>query len=1233
MESDAEQQQQAREAAAAVAASAEGVFQVLEALTARSAGLSRAPGQDEQATLPVAVVLSLRSALHPALRPYREDPLLPLAGAYVSLDARTEGLLRFARLHGFGDDLDRRISPADRESLRRLGLADALIDDAYQKPPSGYVGEVRGALFLPAHGEAAVCTVRAAYCPTGTASGRLTAWPEPIPVRPVSESIAASARDALSVALRLLSACGDLAAPVYPAPVYFDVACADVEDAVLEATAGDSLGLPLSLAFLSALSGMAIPVDVAATGAVAGGGGGSSGGGPDAAVRSVSHVQDKARALLAADVTLVFAPPSSPGEEAVPGVVRVETVGAAARRISPRLAALLDSAATAFAGGSVPPVSGTGGVAFVATEIEGAARLWQDEPGAMREAASDYARLVAAALARHGGYVFKERVGDGEGFLAAFARREDACAAAVTAQRSLHRYPWPRETGPLPVRVAVHQGHADLFKGDYYGPTLGQLRRVLEAANGGQTLVTASARSQDAGGLTWSELGRHRLRDLVEPVELFQLSAPDLPHVFDPPRTLDSLRQNLPVQETPLLGRDAEVRMLAALLSGRSQRLITLLGPGGVGKTRLALQAAAEAVDVFPDGVFFVSVEEAEPTPQGMAAAIGDALRLGGGGGSAAGGGLPRDPVQGVLEALAGRRVLLVLDNFESVLPGGAPFVSKLLARAPEVVCLVTSRALLLLSAERRFDVTPLALPGPDADEEEIRTADAVALFCARARAARPDFDPRGDDELDLLADVCRRLDGLPLAMELAAARLRHLTLAELRERLDDAFSVLTTRLRDVPPRHRTLAGTLEWSYGLLDPEEQRMLRAVSVFAGGLSARAAEAVSGDPDAFDLLASLEDKSLVQCRAEDSRQARFHLLNLVDEFAALKLRETGEEDAARAAHAEWFLALARDRGSHTKTGDEVAAFDALEAEIDNLRAAYAFFRDRAGDEVPEFVAALAEFLRRRGYAYERSEWTLSAVRLIESGQASAPDSTLAHLYRARALLFRDAGDVVGAREEADRALEIGRRIDDAGVIAEALNTRGLVAVRRKDFEGAIKDFEDARRQFQVSDRPWSEASVLNNLGHAAYVMGDLALARSCFEEALSICRRADYQHSLAHALNGLGLIAQTAREYTEARALFSEYRSVCRRLKDSTAAAIGLLNLGDAVRESGDPVGALPLLVAAEESLSRLGHRHKAEATKYVESCVPFCGRTAVSDLRKEYTRRPLPYLLAIDSRAI
>jgi Predicted ATPase len=1196
-------------------ASAVAAFALLESLTAGVAAAARTPGG--QAKLPVLVATALRAALHPSLAPYRADPLLPLDGEFISLDARLRGLVAFAARQELLPSLYARLSPDDRAALAAQGLGEA---DAPLPLPrehaTGHIGETWGTLYLTAERRAIACCVRALYAPSETraaAPGNHAVWPAPAPVRPVSASVRESARDALNAALHVAAACSDeLPFPIFPAPVWFDVCGAP--DTVLQAVSGDSLGLALALAFLSALTGLPLPPDVAATGAV----GGAS---PDI-VRSVGHVPEKAAAVRSAGLARFFTPADGGSGD---GVLVVETLREAARALSPDFARLLTEPADT--GEIAPPAGGPDGVTLLATEIEGAARLWQTEPAAMRAAAADHARLVRSALARHRGYVFKERVGDGEGFLAAFERPEAACTAALAVQRALRRHPWPQETGPLDVRIAVHRGAADPFKGDYFGPALGQTRRVLEAGSGGQILVTGAARTEALGDeVRWSDLGAHRLRDLAEPVSLWQLSAPDLPEAFDPPSTLDSLRHNLPVQETPLLGRDAEVAMLSALLAGRSQRLITLLGPGGVGKTRLALQAAADAVESYPDGVYFVSVEEAAPTPEGVAAAVADALRLSGG---SAGGGLRGDAVRGVLDALAGRRVLLVLDNFESVLPDGAGFVSRLLAQAPEVVCVVTSRALLLLSAERRFDVSPLSLPGPYADEDEVRAADAVALFCARARAARPDFDPCAEDDLRLLADVCRRLDGLPLALELAAARLRHLSLAELSERLRDAFAVLTTRLRDVPRRHRTLQGTLEWSYDLLDDDEKRMLRAVSIFAGGFSGRAAEAVSGESEALDLLASLEDKSLVVCRAEDAGASRFHLLNLVDEFAAHKLREAGEEETARAAHARWFAALAAEKGAAARTPDEVAAFDVLEAEMDNLRAAFAYLRDHTPEQLPEYVAALADFLRRRGYAHERREWPKTALEVIEVGKASPSDLTHSRLHQARSVYLRDIGDILVARNAALRALELGKRARDPWTIAEALNALGLLELRAGSHADAQSMLEEARSCYRRSNRNWGEAIPLNNLGTLAYSQADMDAAYTYFHQSAILCRQSGDRHSLAHALNGLGITALAQGNFDEAITLLSEYKELCLIQKDHVAAAIALLNLGDAMRETGNVHAALPLLIASERVLERLGHRHKSEASSRIALCIPTVGQERVHSLAKQLNKKSLTELLATE----
>jgi predicted ATPase/class 3 adenylate cyclase len=484
-----------------------------------------------------------------------------------------------------------------------------------------------------------------------------------------------------------------------------------------------------------------------------------------------------------------------------------------------------------------PPVALPGGtVTFLFTDVEGSTALWEQHPAPMAAALARHDALVREAIHAHGGVVVK---GTGDGAHAAFATAADGLAAALAAQQALQAAPWGA-TGPVRVRMALHTGEAELRDGDYFGPPINRAARLLAAGHGGQTLLSLAAAElvRDAlpAGVRLRDLGEHRLRDLQRPERVFQLVAPGLPTDFPALRSLDSRPHNLPVQPTPFIDREREVPAVRGLLARQEVRLLTLTGPAGTGKTRLALQVAAEALDEFADGVYFVPLAPISD-PGLVVPAVAQALGVR----EVAGHAL----VEGLHEALRARpRLLLVLDNFEQVL-GAAPRVAALLAACPRLNVLVTSRAVLHLAGEHDFPVPPLTLPERRTlpPLERLAQYEAVRLLLERARAALPDFAIT-DANAPAVAEICHRLDGLPLALELAAARVRHLSPQALLARLERRLPLLTGGPRDLPARHRTLRGAIAWSYDLLGPEEQALFRRLAVFAGGCTLEAAEAVCG-----------------------------------------------------------------------------------------------------------------------------------------------------------------------------------------------------------------------------------------------------------------------------------------------------------------------------------------------------------------------------------------------------
>src|SRR5215218_11067879 len=672
----------------------------------------------------------------------------------------------------------------------------------------------------------------------------------------------------------------------------------------------------------------------------------------------------------------------------------------------------------------------------------------------MQAALVRHDEILRRAIEDRGGYVFKT-VGDA--FCCAFPTAPDALEAALESQRLLLKERWGEST-PLRVRMALHMGTAEERDEDYFGPPVNRVARLLSAAHGGQVLLSLPThemvRDQLPAGMSLAELGEHRLKDLFRLERVFQLSAPGLPVEFPPLRTLDTYRNNLPLQPTPLVGREKEVLEVCDLLRGTETRLLTLTGPGGTGKTRLALQAAADLLDDFPDGTFFVplaTLSEAELFLSTVAETLGVRET----------GEQPLD--ESLKDYIKERRLLLVLDNFEQVL-GAAPTVTELLAAAPSLKVLATSRAPLGLYGEQEYAVPPLSVPDVRhlPDFKTLSQYEAVRLFIERAKSAKVDFEVT-DESAPAVAEICVRLDGLPLAIELAAARIKMLPPRAMLHRLGSRLKLLTGGARDLPERQRTLRATIEWSHALLDEGEQLLFRKLGVFSGGRTLEAIEAIcdaEGDlsVDTFEGVSSLVDKSLLRQEEGPGGEPRFVMLETVHEYAREKLQESAEAEEIKRVHAEYFLTLAEEAYPQLRGPNQLEWLERLEAEHDNMRAAHSWALERKETEVAlRLGGALWVFWSVRGYYSEGRRWLKEALAI--NGRVS-PE------VRAMALagvgsLAEDQGDLDRAKEACDEGLELlaneAREASEAKLCLLAL--LGWMAWQREEYGQAQQLFEES------------------------------------------------------------------------------------------------------------------------------------------------------------------------------
>jgi predicted ATPase/class 3 adenylate cyclase len=801
-----------------------------------------------------------------------------------------------------------------------------------------------------------------------------------------------------------------------------------------------------------------------------------------------------------------------------------------------------------------------GTVAFLFTDIEGSTRLWETEQPAMQTAVERHFAILREAIAAQHGVLFKT-IGDAA--QAAFATVPEVVAAAAEAQAALRQDAWGA-TGPLRVRMAIHVGEAIPRDGDYLAPALNRLARVLGAGHGEQILLTEAARALAAplpNGHALHDLGPHRLRDLLEAERIFQLCGPGLREDFPPLRVLDRHPHNLPAQPTPIVGREDDLAALRALIVAPGTRLVTLLGAGGTGKTRLALQAAAEVLEHFPDGAWWAPlaiVRDPALVPQAIAATLGVRENLG-------------EPLAETLAAhLAGRRVLLLLDNVEQVIDT-ALIIQRLLDAAPGVVVLATSREPLRLRVEREFPIAPLPLPpaGARIAADQALTYPAVRLFVERAQAVKPGFALDERNVADVVA-ICHRLDGLPLAIELAAARVRLLPPAALLTRLDRRLALLTGGARDLPERQQTLRATIAWSHDLLDPAERALFARLALFAGGFALEAADAVCGAAgglplDLLDGIDSLVQQSLLRLETGPAGESRFTMLETIREFALERLQELPEAEQLRQTHADFFLALAEGTD-----WDDVAGrgelVDRLGADHANLRQALSFYEQLGGAGlVPllRLATALGLFWWLRGY-FAEGRGVLERA-LAAPGDVPAPARAAAVIETA--FLAEAQGEMTRAQALQEEALALYQSAADVEGEARAVSALGQIARQRGDFSTARSREQAALEAWRRAGDVAGTAGALMELGLLRQLEGDYTGAEPELRESLRLFRQVRDELGEAHALNRLGLLAMSTGRLEEAVARFEESLRLWRGLDNRQMLASDLHNLGEARHLSG------------------------------------------------------------------
>ncbi len=858
---------------------------------------------------------------------------------------------------------------------------------------------------------------------------------------------------------------------------------------------------------------------------------------------------------------------------------------------------------------------------FLFTDIEGSTALLQRLGDTYAEVLTAHHGLIRTGLAAHGG---REIDTQGDAFFAVFSSPRACVAAAIEMQRALGSYPWP-DGEAVRVRMGIHSGEAAQTAAGLVGLDVHRGARIAATAHGGQVVLSATAaallRDPMPAGAALRDLGLYRLKDLGRPERIFQLEADGLPLAFPPLRSLDNpkLLNNLPAQVSSFIGRDGELAEVRGLVT--ASRLVTLTGPGGAGKTRLGLQVAAEFLDGAGDGVWFADLA---PLQDPDLAAVTVATVLG----------IPEDPGRPVMdtmvEAVGQRSLLLLLDNCEHILDACAKLADALLRNCPKAALLATSREPLGVGGERVYRVPSMDTPADDDDLDAIRATEAVRLLTDRAaqHGAPLTWDER---TAPVAGRICRLLDGMPLAIELAAARLRVMPVTELDARLDQRFSILTGGSRAGLARQQTLRAMVDWSWELLNAAERQVLARLSVFAGGFDLAAGEAVAAGPevapgDAVRHLGALVDKSLVQFDDTGAGLARYRLLETVRQYAARKLDEQDPVAAqdARIAHRHHYLALAELAAPRLVARDQAEWLDRLDLELDNLRAAIAFSLKQA-DPAPglRLAAPLRVFWKTRGHATEAVEALQSllagpaaqgaallraralacAAYLLEQtggyaaaaehcdealaiAQAAGDGYLAADLLHIRAFMLLRQGQQAAARPLIESGLSLARRLDELHLTGRLLSARSFAVDLDGDHVGAARDAAESLRLFrEVGDRR-EVGTMVGNLGYAELSMGELDSARTHLAESLGIFRALNDRDGVVYETFNLGLAEYLRGSPGVAEAYFAESLDLARRVQMKASIAYALIGL--AMAGSGADGGrSARLHGAADQALAVLG----------------------------------------------
>jgi predicted ATPase/class 3 adenylate cyclase/predicted negative regulator of RcsB-dependent stress response len=805
--------------------------------------------------------------------------------------------------------------------------------------------------------------------------------------------------------------------------------------------------------------------------------------------------------------------------------------------------------------------SSSGTVTLVFTDIEGSTRLIQALGARYADVLATHNRILRGAFEEHGG---TELSSAGDGLYFSFQSARAALAATVAGQRALATEEWPPGAA-VKVRIGLHTGEPISSEAGLVGVDVHRAARISQAGHGGQILVSNTTRDLVANelpaGVALVDLGQHALKDLAGPQRIYQVAADGLQTAFPPLRSLDSRPNNLPRQMTSFVGRADD--LLSARQMIVSAPMVTVTGPGGVGKTRFAVQVCVETLDKFEEGVWMIelgALADPDLVPQSVAAALGISERSG----------LSVDDA--LVEHVSGRQMLLLLDNCEHLLDACANIAYRLLSKSPFLRIIATSREPLGIAGESQLQLAPLATPDPATVRraDEALASDAVRLFLDRALAVHPGF-ALTDRNASAVCQITQRLDGIPLAIELAAARVRALPVDQIAERLSDRFRLLTGGNRLAVSRHQTLRATIDWSYDLLSEQERTVLRRLSVFAGGMSLDAAEQICSASsiardDVFELLARLVDKSLLALD-ESGSTSRYRILEMVRQYAREQLLESNEAEEAFERHRDWYLELVeRSKPNFFRGVDPLDTLAEFDREHDNLRAALEWSAAEPAGAGPglRMAAGLWRYWEIRGFLVEGGRWlerTLSAT----DGEVS---SLRANTLTGAGILASMQGDWRAAFAYHSESLNQHRQLGNANSVAYASNNLANVALELNDLERARELYEQALAIVRQARDERGAAIALINLGNVVSRQGEHDEARRLFDESVTIFERFGDSWGVAFALDSAALAAKRAGDTERARSLHEQSMQLSRQIGDERGVARTLTHLADLAAEQDD-----------------------------------------------------------------